>query len=467
MRRTLLAASCLVLGSLAVTATAAPGSAKAPSFGKPVLLTIDKYTGGYEPSVTVDRFNNVYVTAHKQNHSLAVSPDARAALGLRSQSWLWMSKDGKTFTAMPGLTPLQEQSLEPGIEGDLARDDTGHVYFLDTTVADNTFSRYKASGNGRVALESTRPIGPFGQTVDDRPWIAAHGDGVVLYTGNQGDKTSYPLGSKPDGDAYGAGRYTVYMSYDHGETFDPLGVTLNESGWCRPTADHRKGSKDLYVVCTNDGGADGVQQAMSEYGDKGVLWAYSSHDDGRTWTRSRMGTYDSTDPLQTWPSVTVGRDGTVYALYNESKTHTTEAIPGVPAPETTLTTPTDSHLLLYTSKDRGKTWTKRDVTPRKGGIRYTWVDVADDGTIGVGYYYRAKQTDDWYVWAATAKPGKPFVAARVSDTPIASSTYPSAFGDFFQIAFGPDNKLNVVWTLQNNDLGAEGLNTDIYYARQR
>jgi hypothetical protein len=100
-------------------------------------------------------------------------------------------------------------------------------------------------------------------------------------------------------------------------------------------------------------------------------------------------------------------------------------------------------------------------------IRYTWLDVANDGTVGIAYYYRAAKTDDWYVYAATAKPGKPFVAGRVSDRKIASKAYGSAFGDFFQIAFGPDNKLNVVWTVQNDDLFAEGLNTDIYFARQR
>jgi hypothetical protein len=109
----------------------------------------------------------------------------------------------------------------------------------------------------------------------------------------------------------------------------------------------------------------------------------------------------------------------------------------------------------------------RDVTPRKGMIRYTWLDVAPDGTVGIAYYYRPTAKDDWYVYAATAKPGKPFLANRVSSTKIASKDYGSAFGDFFQIAFGPDSKLNVVWTSQNTDLFAEGLNTDIWFARQK
>jgi hypothetical protein len=469
MRRSAVVLACSSLLATSAVALAAPKAAKPPAFGKPVLLTTDKYTGGYEPSVTVDRWNNVYVTAHKQNHSLVLSPDSRSALGVRSQSWLWMSKDGKTFTDMPGLTPIQEQSMEFGDEGDVAHDDTGHMYFVDTNVVDDTFSRYRATGNGQVALEATRPVGPFGEPVDDRPWIAAHGDGVVMYIGNQGDKVTYPAGAGGDGEAYGPGRYTVYMSYDHGDTFDPLGITLNDSGWCRPAADHRKGSKDLYVLCTNDGGANDVNENAGDAAHQnGTLWAFASHDDGRTWTRSKMGSYDARDGISTYPSVTIGKEGTLYALYNHSKTVHSQILPGgVPDPATGIDDPVSSRLWLYTSKDKGRHWTGKDVTPRKGMIRYSWVDVAADGTLGIAYYYRETVRDDWYVWAATAKPGKPFAAAKVSERKIASKEYGSAFGDFFQIAFGPDNKLNVVWTLQNEDLGFEGLNTDIYYARQK
>lgn len=436
MRRTVLAVSgSVALTALTLTALASPGPAKAPHFGKPVLLTIDKYAGGYEPGLTIDQFNNVYVTAHKQNHTLVLSPDARSTTKVRSQSWLWTSKDGKTFSDLPGLTPAQEQNAEFGDEGDLTHDETGHVYFVDTNVVDDSFSRYKASGNGQIVLETTRPVGPFGEVVDDRPWIVAHGDGVVLYAGNEGDKSTYPAGTGGDGSAYGPGRYTVYLSYNHGDTFDPRGITLADSGWCRPAADHRAGSKDLYVLCTND---------------VDTLWAYSSHDDGRTWRRTRMGGYSAkNESISTYPSVAISKDGTLSALYNK----TTRA--------------DGSHLMLYTSTDHGHAWTVKDVTPKEGLIRYTWLDVAPDGTLGIGYYYRTDASSDWYVYAGTARPGKPFAVTKVSTQTIASKRNGAAFGDFFQIAFGPDNKLSVVWTSMNTDLNAEGLNTDIYYAKQQ
>jgi hypothetical protein len=451
----LVAASGLAIAGLATAGAAGTTKGSAPRFGKRVLLTVDKGAGGYEPSVIVDRFNNVVVTAHKQNHSLVVSPDSRSATKVRSMSWIWTSSDHKTFRDMPGKTALMEQNAEFGDEGDIAYDATGHIYFVDTNVVDNSFTRWKATGRGKLALETTRPVGPFGEFVDDRPWIAAHGDGVVMYIGNEGDSGTYPGGQLKSGDsqAYGPGRYTVYMSYDHGDSFDPLGISLNGSGWCRPAADKRKGSKLLYVLCTNDGGSDVVEQTASMYGSKGLLYSYVSRDDGKTWQRYTMGGYDAKDATQSYPSVTVAKDGTVYALYNESKTNSDGY-------------PIDSHLKLFTSKDNGRHWAKRDVTPREGAMRYTWVDVAPNGTLGIAYYYREGGGSPWYLYAGTAKPGKRFAVAKVDSHPVASKDFPTPLGDYFMCAFGPDSKMHVVWTSLNTDLALEGLNSDIYYARQ-
>ena len=163
--------------------------------------------------------------------------------------------------------------------------------------------------------------------------------------------------------------------------------------------------------------------------------------------------------------MSVGPDGTVYALYNHSKTESGGFVDGDEAAFGYV--PTESHLRLYASRDGGRTWKDREVTPAKGIVRYSSVDVAPDGTVGIAYYFRKDKNSDWFVYAATAKPGQAFKAAKVSNARIASAAYPSAFGDFFQVAFGPDSKLSVVYTSQNDDLGGEGLNTDIYYARQK
>ena len=242
------------------------------------------------------------------------------------------------------------------------------------------------------------------------------------------------------------------MSYDGGSTFDPVGYTLNDSGWCRPAADHRKGSKDLYVLCTNDGDGSGQPGSLT-IPRMGTLWAYSSHDDGKTWTRTKMGTYDSArESLATYPSVAVAPNGTIYSLYNQIFVDSNG-------------NPRESHLLLYTSTTHGAHWSVREVTPRQGIIRYSWLDVAPNGSLAIAYYYRPDKSSPWQVFAGVAKPGQRFAVSQVSRSPIAAATSGSPWGDFFEIAFGPDNKLNVVWTTESPDV--EGLNSEVYFARQR
>ena len=52
----------------------------------------------------------------------------------------------------------------------MALDDANHLYYVDTNVADDTFTRWKVNGLGNVTLETTRPLIPAAQFVDDRPW---------------------------------------------------------------------------------------------------------------------------------------------------------------------------------------------------------------------------------------------------------------------------------------------------------
>jgi hypothetical protein len=430
----LLIAAATGAGALASAAAPHAATAVAPRFSKPQLLTTDANAGGYEPGVIVDRFGNIVVTAHKQNHTLVLSPDQRSTTGVRSMSWVWWSADGgKTFKDMPGLTVAQEQNAEFGDEGDLAWDSTGHIYFVDTNVSDISFSRWKATGRGELALEHTVPVAGMGNPVDDRPWVAAHGDGVVMYLGNEGDKQTSPAGSPPvngsKDPANGGGRYTAYMSYDHGDTFDHLGYQLKDSGWCRPITDRRPGSKTFYVVCSNDAGKH---------------YAFVTHDDGKHFTRYDMGSYKTSS----WINGAVGPDGTVYAMYHDSDDDKL------------------NHIKLYTSKNQGKTWKKTDIpTGAPGKIEYSWMDVSAKGTIGIAYYYTPEGKSDWNIWAGTAKPGKRFTFAKVAPgQKLTQSGTP--WGDFFQVAFGPDDKLNVVWTQNAAIAGQEGLNSDIYYARQ-
>ena len=297
IRKLLVVATTMVVGCglVATTGSAARGT----QFGAPVKVT-PTLGYGYEPAVYVDHYGNVFATAHKENWQLAIAPDLNSPTFTRSMSWAWVSSDsGRSFQDIPGLTALSFEQHDFGDEGDLALDDANHLYFVDTNVADVTFTRWSVTGFGQMSLDLHRPFLPAAQTVDDRPWVTAHGNGHVFYFGNQGDKVTYPLG-QGSGSGFGPGRYTVYQSYDGGQTFDPLGYTLKDSGWCRPAADHAAGSPYVYVFCTNDGGSDDFTTDVNK---TGTLWAYVSSDDGHTFSRYKAGSYAALDSSTSWPTV--------------------------------------------------------------------------------------------------------------------------------------------------------------------
>ncbi|HEX8025261.1 MAG TPA: hypothetical protein VF484_03560, partial [Candidatus Limnocylindrales bacterium] len=301
-------------------AYAAPGSGGKPRttgihFGTPVRLPTFEACGGYEPSIALDRFGNIYVTAHKQNHCDAVALDPSAPDGVRAESWLWTSSDGVNFTDMPGLAnlPVALDQIDVGDEGDIALDDAGHFYFVDTKVADDHFARWTVTGAGasHMAQDIARPVIPTLMPVDDRPWVVAHGSSTVLYAGNEGDKDTYNVGSAAAGctgtgivppqpgqhQNPPGGRYTVFLSHDGGSTFDPVGCTLPDSGWCRPGADHTPGSLYLYMLCGNDGGADDEVNTTGDAGfTAGTLYSFVSANDGATWTRYKVDGYNSDLP---------------------------------------------------------------------------------------------------------------------------------------------------------------------------
>jgi len=470
-----LGVAVLVLFSVGSASSALASTA--PRFGTPVRLPTFRSCGGYEPGIALDKYGNIFVTAHKQNHCDAVALDPSAPIGVRAQSWMWTSTDGVNWMDMPGLDNLltDPASLDVGDEGDIALDDASHFFFVDTKVVDDSFTRWTVNGLGTANMTQDihRPVIPSLMPVDDRPWVTAHGATTVMYAGNEGDKDSYDVGSTANectgpvtppapGQPATGGRYTVFLSHDAGQTFDPVGCTLPDSGWCRPAADHTAGSPYLYMFCTNDSGADDNVNSEGTPGfTVGTLWSYASADNGATWKRYKVDSYNSDFSSSsgdiTWPAVTVANNGYVYALFanpisvNQVKTGTT--------------------LNLYRSTDHGVHWSKQNVTPANAGlIRYSWMSVAGDGhTIGVGYFTHQTVNGNWHVYAGTSPAFGAAVSYSLVDPVEVAPAGDFAFGDFFEVGFDNLGRLDVVYTrcteLVPGDATTDCLNSDIYFAR--
>ena len=387
---------------------------------------------GYEPSFVVDTYGNAFATAHKENWQLALAPDANSPTFTRSMSWAWLSTDsGKTWTDPPGLSPASLEQHEVGDEGDMTQDDAGHIYYADTYAGDITLTRWSTNGLGSVAFDFTRPIIPTPEA-DDRPWITAHGDGHLFYFANMGNKI------------YNGARYTVHASYDGGLTWDIVGIPLLDSGWCRPAADHRPGSQLVYAFCTNDGGK---------------LYSFVSTNDGHSWTRYDVGTYNNADGTQSYPSLQVGPDGTLWALYVDSTDVGDGGIPNT------------NRLFLFKSTTQGRTFTRQEITPVAGRYQYGWLSISPDGrTLGLGIYYRPNANYAWSVAGTTWKAGARINAKTFVDLDITHPVSPSQNaeppGDYLGSYFFPDGKLGVIWTRYVLWTDATTLERDIYFAKQ-
>ncbi|MDX1612007.1 MAG: carboxypeptidase-like regulatory domain-containing protein, partial [Candidatus Thermoplasmatota archaeon] len=96
---------------------------------------------------------------------------------------IWYSQDGgETFDLLEGDV-LRESY---GIEGDLAVDEAGNLYFTDISVA----SAYISSWDADQEHRHTVPVGPF-KPIVDRPWVRAGGADEVFFAYNTGTSTEF------------------------------------------------------------------------------------------------------------------------------------------------------------------------------------------------------------------------------------------------------------------------------------
>ncbi|HVE64208.1 MAG TPA: sialidase family protein [Mycobacteriales bacterium] len=437
-RRLVLAAAVVATGAVTLPSGAHSGhdrNARAMRFYQPIRVT-PELSGGADPAVAVDAFGNIVVTAAKDSATPVVAPDRRGTVPARAASWRLMSVDqGETWQNLPGGPAGPADGLLPGLEPDVALDGKGTFYVLDGYRADASLTRYDSRGRDRITrgAVSVRPT----VRADVRPFVAAHGAGVVL-TIAAGDPANAPApaGGQP-GTGFGPGRYEVYSSSDGGMG-GPVGYPLRDSDVCRPAAEQRAGSKRMVVACL-----DGL----------GTVFAFLSTDDGETFDRFPVGRYDTRDGSPGVPSATFAPDGSVHVLIAD------------PVAFSATGAPTASRLRLFSSPD-GRRWRTRDVTDAPGVYRQPTIAAGPDGRLGVAAYYRLTPAADWTVVAGSLRPRDRtvYLTSFAHDDPVAPATSAEPPGTFLSLTWAADRRMHIVWT-RVGDAADTGLMTEVWHVR--
>lgn len=376
--------------------------------------TINLNAVGYEPSIASDSTGAMYITAHKNLDDKSTWPYLA--------SWFLRSTDNGASWASPGSGirgNLWKTYL--GDEGDIGVDASDNVYFLDTYLIDNHIHVFN-DGNLVRDIRVQKTVG-----FDDRPWIAAQGDGIVHYLGNNGQEIN-------------GGRYWYYRSTNGGLTWT-AGDPVPGNGWAH--LDAERNGDHVYVVDESeiDGAAD-IRIWVSE--NRGQTWAWSNptiigHRDG---------------PGREYPTVTSGEGGLVYVLWNDA----TDGVEN------------GTRIFAAVSDDFGKTWNSTELTPFKGFIDYPTINAGPDGRLAVAFYgttdLPVTANSTWYLYAGMARsaPFGPIALnfSRASPDPLYQGEDLHALHDFFEIVITPDGALNVAF--QHYDGPCNGCSS-LYFVR--
>ena len=375
--------------------------------------------GGYDPSVAVDAFGNVVVTASKDGATALASPDTGSTPPVRAASWRSISvDDAKTWKNLPGL-PAGADSLLPGLEPAVAIDGKGVVYVVDGYRVDLGVTAYDVRGRDRVSARTgAPPVAPTAR-LDTRPFVAAQGDGHVVVI-SAADPVDDPVAvGNAAGSGFGPGRYVAY-TFRHGRiTGPPTGYPLKNSSSCGIAADPRRAATRLVVACL-----DGF----------GTLYSYVSDNHGATFERYAVGRYVATDPRPGRPGVTIAPDGSIHLLLSEGVVFDGDAA-------------TATRLRLFSSRD-GRRWALRDVTDVPGIYRQAAISAAPDGRLGVAAYFRPNPRAPWNVVAGSLRPGERtvYLTAFDHDAPVAAGGQAEPPGSFLSLTWSAARRMHVAWT---------------------
>ena len=403
---------------------------------------------GYEPSLVADSKGYMYYTAHK-------NLDDKGTWDYLA-SWFFVgSPDGKSWKS-PDQPAVRGQMWKTytGDEGDIAIDANDRVYFVDTYLIDNHLHVWDSPGVWQYSLRVQKTTG-----LDDRPWIAAQGNNICHYLGNNAVEVN-------------GGRYWYYRSTTGGRVWSGA-TSVPGNGWAHIDAE-TKGT-NCYIISEGDVGVP-ADILVYKSSDSGANWNFN--DPAVVGFRDGPGSINgiAANGENVW--VSAGGSGAVWCLWS-------------------LTYGVESHNRLFVgySLDNGENWNSSEITPWDGYFLYPTMDVGEDGSVAVAFYATDSSTtggapvtdqSEWHLYAGMLKPDSPYhpanpafvnasktmqnyliyeanhtknatnATAAMNNTvffnftkgdpkPCSTGTNLHDLHDFFEIAIGPDGYLNVAY----------------------
>jgi hypothetical protein len=414
---------------------------------------------GYEPGLVVDSLGYMYYTAHK-------NMDDKTSWQYLA-SWFFVgSPDGKTWMSPDNPTIRGEKwKTEAGDEGDIAIDANDRVYYVDTYLVDNHLHVFDSPGVWQYSVRVQKTTG-----LDDRPWIAAQGNKICHYLGNNAMVVN-------------GGRYWYYRSTDGGRIWSRA-TPVPGNGWAHIDAE----TKGTHAYIISEGDVDVPADML----------VYRSDDSGQSWNFNDPIIVGHRDGPGSVPGVaangenvwiSAGTNGAVWCLWSETD--------GVQ---------THNHMFLGWSFDYGRTWNSSDITPWDGYFLYPALDVGDDGTVAVAFYATESvpvtDQSEWYIYGGMIRPDSPFHPAnpgfeaqsnatrtallaeakhsvnatnltnlnstlffnftKGEQAPCTTGSNLHDLHDFFEIAVGPDGYLDIAY---QHYIGPANGHSDLYFVR--
>lgn len=310
---------------------------------------------------------------------------------------IWFSTDGgATWEILEG-DALRDNY---GIEGDLAFDDAGNLYFTDISLA----SAYIASWDPDREHRHTVPAGPFKPLVD-RPWVRAGGEDRVWFLYNTGTSTM------------------LYESTDGGLTWLPLQEFPENLG----AFDNGPEDDHLWVTA------------------RGQLW--ESTDGGATWEDPEEIPRPSEDggTFQAYWVPVVDEAGHLYVVYDwvDDTSDTSEG-------------PWDIHM-AHRAPD-GSWDGPHQVSPPGGTHHLPWAATGAEGSLAVAWYGTpddvagpndVAEEARWSVYVSAsldAASGEPsFQRVEADPEPVHQGPMDRKLLDFLQVDIGPDGAIHVAY----------------------